>query len=153
MNVRSKQLKIRNLPQDEKKKDCVSTKPYLWFLCTLIVGISLIFFFHLYLIGGLLVSVSLYYLIFIKNEILVDFYDTFAVFYHVSPFSDDCFLLYWDDVESWHFRSRTYDYEELMVRLKNGKEISLRCACKHKMQRFFEQNTLSAQTLTKQISQ
>ncbi|MFQ7537438.1 MAG: hypothetical protein ACLRL6_08880 [Clostridium sp.] len=50
MNVKSKVLKIRNLPTDGRKIDQINAKPYLIIAVFLFIGIALLFT-RVYLIG------------------------------------------------------------------------------------------------------
>lgn len=62
MNVKSKVLKIRNLPADGKKIDQINAKPYLVIIVFLLIGISLLFT-RVYLIGIVITFLFLYYLL------------------------------------------------------------------------------------------
>lgn len=141
LSVRSKNLKIRNLPKGHKIIDCVNSKPFVFFSICLVMGLLLVLIAQSYLIGGILVVLSLYNFFCIKNEKLVEFYDEFVVFYHISSYKDECYLLFWEDIESWKIIHTKRDYDELILHLKNGKKVTLKCVSKHKLQRYFKRYT------------
>ena len=66
MNVRSKILKIRNLPTDGELIDHINAKPYLFILVCIAIGLALMFT-RLYLIGIVITFMFLYYLLFVKD--------------------------------------------------------------------------------------
>lgn len=136
--VRSKNLKIRNLPKGHKMIDSVNSKPFVFFSFCLVIGVLLIILCQSYLIGGILTVLSLYNFFCIKNEKLMEFYDEFVVFYHINSYKDECFLLFWEDIESWKITHTKKDYDEILLRLKNGKTVCLKCVSKHKVQRYFK---------------
>ena len=138
LNVRSKNLKIRNLPKGKKRIDCINSKPFAFFGLCLVMGIILITLCQSYLIGGLFIIVSIYNFFFIKNEVLVEFYEDHAVFYHTTSYKDECYLLFWEDVASWEIHHAKSDYDELTLTLKNDKKVTLKCVSKHKIQRYLK---------------
>lgn len=138
LNVRSKNLKIRNLPKGQKRLDCINSKPFAFFGLCFLVGLILIVLSQSYLIGGLLVVISAYNFFFIRNEVLVEFYEDHAVFYHHNAYKDECFLLFWEDVHSWQIKRTKKDYDELLLVLKNHRKVTLKCVSKHKIQRYFK---------------
>lgn len=137
MNVRSKNLKIRNLPKGRKRIDCINAKPFVLFGICLITGILLLILCNSYLIGTVLVLISLYNFLFIKNEILVEFYEEYAVFYRTTSYKDECFLLFWNDVRDWYIQRAKSNYDEIHISLKNDQKVVLKCVSKHKIQRYF----------------
>ena len=89
MNVRSKILKIRNLPTDGELIDHINAKPYLFILVCIAIGLALMFT-RLYLIGIVITFMFLYYLLFVKDVTLIEFYDKYAIFY-LNNGKDECF--------------------------------------------------------------
>lgn len=138
MNVRSKILKIRNLPVDGKKDGQIKAKPYGLILLFLCIGLALLCT-QLYFIGIVVVGIFLYYLVFVKDMTLVEFYDTFAVFY-LNNGKDECFLLFWEDLDHWEMVSSKKDLDVLNVVLKNNQTVSLKCLGKKKIIRNFKKH-------------
>ena len=99
VNVKSKVLKIRNLPTDGRKIDQINAKPYLVIAVFLFIGIALLFT-RVYLIGIVITFLFLYCLLFVKDVVLIEFYETYAVFY-LNNGKEECFLLFWQDVAKW----------------------------------------------------
>ena len=109
MRVRSKILKIRNLPKTGEKRGEIKTKPYGLLLTFLVIGIALLFTSY-YVFGIVLVGLFLYYLLFIKNALLVEFFDTYAVFY-LNNGKDECYVLFWNDVKDWQLEKAKRDMD------------------------------------------
>lgn len=135
MNVKSKILKIRNLPTDGKKIDQINAKPYSFIIVCLIAGISLMCT-SLYLIGFIITFLFLYYLLFVKDVVLIEFYDQYAVFY-LNNGKDECFLLFWEDVLRWSITSNRNDLDLLNIVLRNNECIALKCLSRKKVEKYF----------------
>lgn len=142
MDVRSKILKIRNLPQGDKRIGSINAKPYAFFVVVLLTGILSVMKEH-YLFGSIFIIVSLYNLCFTQNEKLAEFYADYAVFYHINDHKDECFLLFWEDVEGWQCMRRHSGYDMIEITMHNQKSVSLRCVDKHKIDRYLKRFTHS----------
>lgn len=148
MNVRSKVLKIRNLPKDGNRIDYVNAKPYLFIIICLLIGTGLLFT-RVYILGILMLGLFLYYLIFVRNMILIEFYETYAVFYLMNG-RDECFLLFWEDIEHWDITSSRGEIDVLNIRLLNHETIALKCPMKKKVVQYFKRYAGGVEEVTKQ---
>lgn len=137
VNVKSKVLKIRNLPTDGRKIDQINAKPYLVIAVFLFIGIALLFT-RVYLIGIVITFLFLYCLLFVKDVVLIEFYETYAVFY-LNNGKEECFLLFWQDVAKWSITSSRNDLDVLNIELKNHQCISLKCVSRKKVEKYFLQ--------------
>lgn len=139
MNVKSKILKIRNLPTDGKKIDQINAKPYLFIIVFLVIGICLMCT-RLYLIGLVITFLFTYYLLFVKDTVLIEFYDSYAVFY-LNNGKDECFLLFWEDVRRWSISSNRKDLDLLSIIFRNNETIALKCLSRKKVEKYFQKFT------------
>ena len=135
VNVRSKILKIRNLPADGTRIDQIKAKPYGFIILFLLLGIAMTFT-RFYIFGFIIAAVFLFYLVGVKDMVLVEFFDCYAVFY-LNNGLDECFLLFWDDIEHWEIVSSRRDLDVLNITLKNNQTISLKCLGKKKIEKYF----------------
>ena len=135
MNVKSKVLKIRNLPTGSKKVDEINAKPYLFLIVFLLIGIVLLFT-DLYLIGIVISFLFLYCLLFIRNVTLVEFYEDYAVFY-LNNGNEECFILFWEDITSWNIANSRFDLDVVNIELRNCQCISLKCVSVKKVKKYF----------------
>ena len=135
MNVKSKCLKIRNIPTDGEFLGRINSKPYLFIIVAILIGLALLTT-DFYMVGILLCLVFLYCLIFVKNLKLIEFYKEYAVFF-LNNGNDECFLLFWQDVSSWNIESHVNDLDILHIQLKNGEEIALKCLSRKKIRKYF----------------
>lgn len=135
MNVKSKCLKIRNLPSDGEYLGHINSKPYAFIIIGILIGAALLAT-SFYLVGIVLCLVFLYCLVFVKNIKLVEFYKDYVVFF-LNNGNDECFLIFWQDVASWEMESHVNDLDILHIHLKNGKDVSLKCLSRKKIETYF----------------
>lgn len=137
LNIRSKNLKIRNLPKGHKRLSQINSKPYLFLCLFLILGI-LLFIIKNYILSVLFLVLFIYNFCFVKNEVLAEFYDDYVIFYQIGKHKDECYLLFWDDVDTWKYVRTKKDYDELQLTLKDHKKVAIPCIGKHKTLRYFK---------------
>ncbi|MEG0274169.1 hypothetical protein [Amedibacillus sp. YH-ame10] len=137
MNVRSKILKIRNLPTSGHKIAQIKAKPYGFILLFLCFGIALLCT-RFFIVGIIISVIFCYYLLFVKDMLLIDFYDTHAVFY-LNNGNDECFLLFWEDIYHWEITSTRKDLDVLNIILKNNQTYQLKCLGRKKIEQYFAQ--------------
>lgn len=135
VNVKSKILKIRNLPSDGKKVDQIKAKPYGFIIVFLLFGVALLWT-SFYLLGIIITLIFLYYLLFVKDMVLIEFYDRYVVFY-LNNGRDECFLLFWEDIMEWSVTSSRRDLDVLNIILKNNEHIALKCITRKKVEKYF----------------
>lgn len=151
MDVRSQSIKIRNLPQGHKRIGCINAKPYLLFGTIGMIGILLLLREKYMILGVLLLLSSLYCFLFIKNERLVEFYDEYCVFYRMNTYRDECFLLFWNEIDDWKIQQGS-EYDTLIITLRNQKKVHLKCVSRHKLIRYLKKNVNQKQQETAVIS-
>lgn len=137
MNIRSKNLKIRNLPKGNQRLDQINSKPYLFLGLFLVMGTALLLC-KSYLLGSMFIILFFYNFCFVKNDILIEFYNEYAVFYHYNNHKDECFLLFWQDIAKWQYVHTKKDYDEIEVWLKNGRQVCIKCISQHKTLKYFK---------------
>lgn len=149
MNIKSKNLKIRNLPKNNKRIDKINSKPYLALIIFLVSGIAI--FSVSYLIGLLICALCLYNLCFIRNMILTEFFDDYAVFYNTQK-KDECFILFWQDIAKWKFQKQRSDLDILEVHLKDGRKVTFQCVSKRKTLNHFHKYSKATEIITNKRS-
>lgn len=101
--MRSKVIKVRNLPESETKPHNVNVKPTV-FLCILLV-IGVIFTFlksYMMLMGFAMILLSLFALFIMPDRTLATMSPDFLVLYNCSN-RDECNLIYWDEIVFWQY--------------------------------------------------
>lgn len=101
--MKSKVIKIKNLPKTENKPHNVNVKP-TFFLCILLV-IGVIFTFlkaYMMLMGFAMILLSLFALLIMPDRTLVTISDEYLVLYNCSN-RDECTLIYWDEIVFWQY--------------------------------------------------
>lgn len=146
MNVNSKMLKIHNLPKDGKKVGQVTAKPYLFITVCFCVGVCLLYT-RCYLLGWIIIVLFGYNLVFVKDIVLAEFYEQYAVFY-VNHKKDECYILFWGDIEHWSIKKQRHTFDTIDVLLKNQKNVSFKCFHKRKIEKFFKAHVSELQQTT-----
>lgn len=124
------------MPEREYKLGDIHSKPYGFIIFFLGVGVYMA---HSNLmIGILLIALFLYYLFVNKNQTVTEFYEDFVVFYHERN-EEECYILFWDEIESWDYERGRFDVDRLHVKLKNGEKIAFRSLSRLKMKKYFHQ--------------
>lgn len=136
MQMKSKMLKKWNLPSYGKKLDQITSKPYLFLLLLALCGVVLFLWGHA-VIGVVVVVTAGYQFCVGQNLILCEFYDQYAVFYPEAG-SDECFLLFWEDVAGWQYQSG-WMHDTLKILLKDGNSVEFASLCRRKMEHYFRQ--------------
>lgn len=143
MNVKSKILKIRNLPCDGTKLETISSKPYVFICFLLLMGIVLLCSDY-YLFGCVITIFAAFYLFFVKNIKLIEFYDRYAFFY-TNNGKDECFVLFWEDVEKWEIIKGKSALDTLTITLKNHQSVTISCVSSKKIEKYFQKYTAGKQ--------
>lgn len=133
--MKSKILKIRNLPTDGKLLDRVTSKPYLFIVFFIVVGVIFLFT-PFYLLGIVLCILFLYNLLFVKNITLIEFYDAY-VFFYLNNGKDECFVLFWEDILKWNYTQHRNRLDLLQIHLKNNESITMKCLSRKKILKYF----------------
>lgn len=141
VNVKSKNLKIRNLPQNKKCMACINSKPYLFILFFLCIG-GYALWKGYYVVGAIVVAIFLFNLCCIPNKIVTEFYDEYAVYYYEQE-KDECFILFWEDIASWMYHSKMNDLDMIEIELVNGASICFKCLSKPKTLKYFQKYVAS----------
>lgn len=145
MTVRSKMLKIRNLPKGHRRLGVINSKPVELFIVLLGLGILLVAMRQYFLAGVLLIIFSLYNMLFIRGDQLVEFYDDFVVFYHVNSHKDECYLVFWEDISTWQIQKNRMNYDEVVIGFINHTSVCFQCVSKTKLERYFKRCANAAQ--------
>ena len=117
--MKSKELKIYNLPEDSQVIAQIDAKPNFLFTITILMGL---FSFMMNIpssYGVILILVSLYGLTYMPRVVLMEFFNEYLVIYNKADKSK-CVLIYYEDILSWHYsRGARHDY--LYVELVDGR--------------------------------
>ena len=116
--MKSKELKVYNLPHDEQPVMIIDAKPYNLLIGFVVVGILLILFKISNMYGVATIIVGMCSIFFLPRTILIEFYNSYLVLYNMAS-KNDCCLIYYEDVVSYEYkRGSLKDY--LYIELKDG---------------------------------
>ncbi len=136
--IRSNHLKCRNLPYDYEVVDQIDSKPVIGLAALAIIG-----FFTLgsqyFMIGAVLIFMSFYGFINMKNDTLVVFTDSFVIFY-LDNHKEDCYLIYWDEIMDYRYINKPFETDLIEITLINGKKIQFKSVSKPILMRNFKKH-------------
>lgn len=142
MKIKSNRFKCRNLPKNYDVKAVVKSKPIFMMCLALALGIVLIFMKSYMFVGILLLGMALFGLIFSKNPVTVEFSDQFVVFY-LDDHQEDCYLVYYEDIDRYEYKRKVFDTDVLQIVLKNQKVLEFKSLDKKKVTKNLNQHVKS----------
>ncbi|NCB32666.1 MAG: hypothetical protein EOM64_02080 [Erysipelotrichia bacterium] len=122
MNELVNLIKIADLPKGDTPEKKIQTKPYTAIAVVLAVGIGLMFLKAMWILGVLLIALSLFSMWQIKGRLQMEIYGGYAVFYPIGH-PDECQIFYWDDVIQWSIDHRQGQPDTMKIELKDDKTI------------------------------
>ena len=116
--MKSKELKVYNLPSDDILVSRIDAKPNMIFSLLIVVGIISFFFDISFFYGITIISISVFAIIFMPRVTLMDFFQNYLVVYNKAN-KNTCVMIYYDEIVSWHYSwSTNRDY--LYIELEDG---------------------------------
>ena len=107
--MKSKVLKIRNLPEEMQVLNEVKVKPIGSLLVLMLVsGVFIISGSTIAIMGVVLLAISSYALLVMPDRILMQFTDEYLVLYNRKN-RDECMLIYWDEILLWQYQKHNKD--------------------------------------------
>lgn len=137
--LKSKKLKIKNVPKGQKAMSKIYLRPNTLFQFLLFFSIILILRDNM-IVGLGLIGFSCYNLLFTKNKYVVEFYESYVLF-HLDNFDEEVYLLFYNEIESWHYNKNTKGIDQVKVRLQDGKELSFNSYERRRMKKYMERFT------------
>lgn len=119
--MKTKEIKVYNLPEDRVINESIDAKPYLLIVIVIIFG--------LFLMGedfasGLTVAIfGAAVLLLMPRSTLIEFYDDYLILYNKAN-HNFCTMVYYEDVASWHY-SYGITVDELLIELEDGNVLSV----------------------------
>lgn len=131
--MKSKELKVYNLPSNFTSSLVIDAKPHLFLICAIVFGIMLCFYPPSLPYGVFLICVNACFLLFMPRTIMIEYYDAYMVL-HNKANKSDCVLIYYDDVTSWYYSWSGYvDY--LYIELEDGTVEKIEAFSRKKFER------------------
>ena len=130
--MKSKVLKIRNLPQEMQVLNEVKVKPIGSLLALMLVsGVFIISGSSIAIVGVVLLAISSYALIVMPDWILMQFTDEFLVLYNRKN-RDECMLIYWEEILLWQYQKHNNE-DQLWLQLTDGQTETIECFNRNKI--------------------
>ena len=134
--IKSKRLLSRNLPVDRVIELKINSKPYLGLSLFVLLGVAICFTGY-WIFGVIIFTLCLLGLLFIKNQVTTEFNQEYVIFYSEGN-SEECFIIYWEDIERWQVLSEKTGLDFIRIQLKNGEKLAYKIFAKNKAVKYFE---------------
>ena len=135
--MKSKVLKIRNLPEDMQILNEVKVKPIGTLIFLLLVsGLFIFSGSTVAVLGVVLLAVSIYALLVMPDRILMQFTEDFVVLYNRKS-RDECMLIYWDEIMRWQYQKHNNE-DMLILHLIDGQTEAIECFNRNRTVSYFK---------------
>lgn len=135
--MKSKVLKIRNIPVIPLVLDSLKAKPTGWLLLALFSSAIIVIADRNYYIFGILIfAISLFALIVMPDRVLMQFTESYVILYNTKE-RDECKLVYWDEIISWQYVWRTTT-DVMQIELVDGTMEKIECFNRNKVESYFK---------------
>ena len=135
--MKSKVLKIRNLPEEMQVLNEVKVKPIGSLLVLMLVsGVFIISGSTIAIMGVVLLAISSYALLVMPDRILMQFTDEYLVLYNRKN-RDKCMLIYWDEILLWQYQKHNNE-DQLWLQLTDGQTETIECFNRNKIVPYFK---------------
>lgn len=127
--MKSKELMVYNLPDNEQQLAEINAKPNVLFSTITVLSIISIILWGVNYYNIALIILSLSVVGFMPKVILMEFYDTYLVLYNRAD-KNKCELIYYEEVVSWYYSwGANKDY--LVIELMDGSSQKLETFSKY----------------------
>ncbi|MEG0176416.1 hypothetical protein [Anaerorhabdus sp.] len=127
--MKSKTLKIRNIPKEPPIIATISVKPTAALIVLLFASFIMILFSHIFsYFGVILFGVSSFCLFVLPDRKLLEFTHDYVIFYNCKE-RGDCTFIYWEDILTWQYIWHP-DRDELEIELVDHSVETVECFSK-----------------------
>lgn len=127
--MKSKTLKIRNIPKEPPIIATVRVKPTSQLIVLTFIGAIFFMFSEMLSYFGLvIICVCSFCLLVMPDRKLIEFTHDFIIIYNCKD-RDDCNILFWEDILTWQYIWRA-DKDELEIELVNHTKENIECFSK-----------------------
>lgn len=137
MKTRSNRYKKRNLPENYPVNNVIKVKPIFAMFVFLLIGSIMIFSTNYKLIGAVFALIGGYTLFFAENKVSVEFSNDFMVV-HLDEQVEECFLIYYNEVESYNYRAKMYQTDHVQIITKDRKMFEFKSLDRNKMKKYLK---------------
>lgn len=114
--MRSKTIKIINIPEYPYIIRTVSVKPIALMFTVIGIGVSFLFINTDFAMFGLVfIIIAIFSIMFLPDAKIVEYTDEYIILYNTKE-KDECKLVYWDEILGWQYKWHT-DKDELNIEL------------------------------------
>lgn len=118
--MKSKELKVYNLPNDSFLVSEINAKPTILFLLICLAGIVSLFFPFSKVYGIITSLTGLACISFMPRAIMIEFYNDYMVLYNKAD-KNTCTIIYYNEVSSWYYTWGT-SRDFLVIELEDGSQ-------------------------------
>ena len=118
--MKSKELKVYNLPNDSFFISEINAKPTILFLLVFFSGIISLFFSFSKVYGIIISLTGLACICFMPRAVLIEFYNDYLILYNKAD-KNTCTIIYYNEVSSWYYTWGT-SRDFLVIELEDGSQ-------------------------------
>ena len=120
--MKSKELKIYNLPVENVPSSQINAKPTIMFILLILLGIFLFVIKLPYIYGIILITIGVISIGFMPRVTMIEFYSDYLVMYNRADKST-CVIIYYNEVSCWYY-TWSASKDTLVIELEDGsKEV------------------------------
>ncbi len=135
--INSKRMYVHNLPENRVVETKINSKPTVGLLVFAFFGLILLFADKVWIFGLIVMAFSLAGVVLIKNHVMTELNGEYAVFYKEGK-PDECFFLYWSDVDEWQIMPMKTGLDRLVITLKDGEKVVFPVFSRAKIEKYFK---------------
>lgn len=139
MKVKSNRFKCRNLPKNYDVNVQIKSKPVTMLVLGIIMGCMILLQQKYFFVGIFLIGMGIFGLIFSKNPTTCEFSNQFVVFY-LDDHEEDCYMIYYDDVDHYEYKKKIFDTDTIKITLKNHKVLEFKSLDRKKILKNLDMN-------------
>lgn len=141
MKTKSNKYKRRNLPENYSVIHAIKTKPVFAMFVFLLIGGIMVFSTNYKLIGAVFAIIGGHTLFIAKDKVSVEFSNDFMVVY-LEDNEEECFLIYYNEVESYNYCARMYQTDYIQIITKDRKMFEFKCLDRRKMKKYLKEHLM-----------
>lgn len=134
--MKSKELKVYNLPSNRKSNLTIDAKPTFLLVIIALIGLMIFILQKESVLGITFIALAFFGMLFLPHRILIEFCDEYAILFNKASHSE-CKMIYYDEIILWYYRSGI-SYDELIIELNDGTSEIIECFNRYKIEKIMQ---------------
>lgn len=135
--MKSKVIKVCNLPADFRPVNKISVKPKMALCILILISLGLIISrTSLSILGGILMAFGIFALLVMPDRKLIEFGPQFLVLFNLKD-REECKMIYWDEIMKWEYLHSQNSSDTLKITCVDGHVEMIECYKKQLISQYF----------------